>query len=63
MNWKYFKDKTQPPRDKYLLVYYENGPLDKGYLIVVENGNGTHKLENINDNRNFEFIKWCEIDD
>lgn len=33
-----------PPTDTELLVYYENGPLDKGYINIVVNRGGSYRL-------------------
>ncbi len=56
IKWNKF-DKS-PPNDKELLVYYENGPLDKGYIIVVYNRSGTYRFER---DKMYLMQKWVDI--
>ncbi|MES2409019.1 MAG: hypothetical protein V4509_01820 [Patescibacteria group bacterium] len=59
MDWKYFPS-DNPPKDTHILVYYENGKLDKGYLVLVDNSEtGFFGLP---DNRNYILIKWVKIE-
>ena len=58
INWTSFCDED-PPRDRELLVYYENGALDKGYIIVVKNSGFGWRLP---EGKTYVMRKWVVIE-
>lgn len=60
MKWTEFGlGKEDPPLDKELLVYYENGPLDKGYVVCVQNSGCSWRFPQ---DKTYLMIKWCVIE-
>ena len=60
MKWTNF-DETDPPMDREVIAYYQNGGLDKGYIIMVRNSRFGYRLPD--SFKTYILIKWCLIED
>ena len=59
MKWNYFSSNRMVPKDKELLIYYKNSPIDKGYIVASFNEEFGWKTPLADSN--YKMVKWMEI--